>query len=222
VSLVLLVRHGQASWGSADYDRLSEVGEQQSRVLGAALAARGARPDCVVRGSMLRHRQTAVGLLEGGGWGGTDVVEDAGWDEFDHQQMLDLHPTGLGEGEQQTREQFQHWFEAATLRWTRGAHAEEYDESFVDFGARVQDALTRTVARLGPGSTAVVLTSGGPTAWVAASLLGGGTEVWTRLNPVVVNSSVTKLVVGRRGSTLVSFNDHSHLESADAGLITYR
>ena len=59
MSLLLLVRHGQASWGAHDYDRLSSVGTQQSRVLGAALAARGVRPDLVLRGSMTRHRETA-------------------------------------------------------------------------------------------------------------------------------------------------------------------
>ena len=58
--------------------------------------------------------------------------------------------------------------------------------------------------------------------WVAASLLAGGADLWTQLNPVTVNSSVTKIVVGRRGATLVSFNDHSHLEAAGGGHITYR
>ena len=46
--------------------------------------------------------------------------------------------------------------------------------------------------------------------------------MWARLNPVTVNSSVTKVVVGRRGATLVSFNDHSHLEGMDGRLLTYR
>ena len=41
VSRILLVRHGQASFGAADYDQLSPTGHEQSRVLGAALAARG-------------------------------------------------------------------------------------------------------------------------------------------------------------------------------------
>jgi broad specificity phosphatase PhoE len=223
VSVVLLVRHGQASWGAADYDRLSEPGEQQSRVLGAALASRGVHPELLVRGSLRRHRQTTDGLLAGAGWGAAApaVDEDAGWDEFDHRQMLELHPTGLDEGEVQTREEFQRWFEAATLRWIGGAHADEYDESFEDFSTRVEAALGRLVDRLGPSRTAVVVTSGGPTAWVVASLLGGR-DLWTRLNPVMVNAAVTKVVVGRRGSTVVSFNDHSHLEAVDAGLITYR
>jgi broad specificity phosphatase PhoE len=221
VSVLLLVRHGQASWGAADYDRLSALGEEQSRVLGAALTARGVHPDLLVRGSMRRHRQTAEGVVAGAGWTG-EAVEDRGWDEFDHQEMLALHPSGLEEGEEPTREQFQAWFEEATRRWTGGEFADEYGESFADFGARVEAALRRTVERLEPKQTAVVLTSGGPVSWVAASLLGSSADVWSRLNPVTVNASVTKVVVGRRGATLVSFNDHSHLEGADSPLVSYR
>jgi broad specificity phosphatase PhoE len=221
LSVLLLVRHGQASWGEADYDRLSALGEEQSRVLGAALSVRGVRPDLVVRGTMRRHRQTTDAAVDGGGWA-AEVVEDAGWDEFDHQQMLELHPSGVGEGEELTKAAFQRWFEEATQRWTSGEFPDEYDESFADFGARVDAALHRTVDRLAPSRTAVVVTSGGPVSWVAATLLGAGAEVWARLNPVTVNSSVTKVVVGRRGATLVSFNDHSHLEGMDGRLLTYR
>jgi broad specificity phosphatase PhoE len=221
MSVVLLVRHGQASWGAADYDRLSELGEQQARVLGAALAARGVRPDVVVRGAMRRHGQTMEAAVAGAGWT-AEVVEDAGWNEFDHQQMLELHPARPGEGEDLTRAEFQQWFTDATRRWTDGRHAEEYDESFDAFGRRVDAALRRTVDRLGPRQTALVVTSGGPVSWAAASLLRAGADVWTGLNPVVVNASVTKVVVGRRGATLVSFNDHSHLEAADADLVSYR
>ncbi|MBY9074076.1 histidine phosphatase family protein [Nocardioides sp. WL0053] len=221
MSQVLLVRHGQASWGSDDYDVLSDLGERQSRLLGEALAARGVVPDLVVRGAMRRHRQTAEQAVAGAGWA-ADVVVDDGWNEFDHVQMLAMHPPAYGEGEELTREQFQAWFEEATLRWTGGAYDEDYDESFTAFGARVDAALRRTVERLEPKQTAVVLTSGGPVSWVAASLLAGGADLWTQLNPVTVNSSVTKIVVGRRGATLVSFNDHSHLEAAGGGHITYR
>jgi hypothetical protein len=37
-----------------------------------------------------------------------------------------------------------------------------------------------------------------------------------------VNASVTKVLVGRRGTTLVSFNDHAHLDGGEDGLLTYR
>ena len=41
MGVVLLVRHGQASFGAADYDVLSDNGSQQSRLLGRSLAAHG-------------------------------------------------------------------------------------------------------------------------------------------------------------------------------------
>jgi hypothetical protein len=65
----------------------------------------------------------------------------------------------------------------------------------------------------------VVVTSGGPISAVTADLLEADTPTYQRLAPVVVNSSVTRVVSGRRGLTLVSFNDHAHLP---AELLTYR
>ena len=130
------------------------------------------------------------------------------------------------EGRQPTRAEFQEWFEAATDRWTGGEHDTGYAETFDAFGDRVTAALRRT-AEAARSGTAVVLTSGGPTAWAVATLLGadlergGRVRLWRRLNPVCVNSGVTKLVTGRRGLTLVSFNEHTHLDPKP-DLLTYR
>ena len=123
MSSILLVRHGQASFGAADYDDLSPAGHEQSRVLGAALAARGVVPDLVVTGGMKRHAQTADGVLDGAGWS-TAVDVDPGWNEFDHLQVLAVHdrPTTV-EGESE-KVAFQRWFEEATRRWASGEHDE--------------------------------------------------------------------------------------------------
>ena len=220
MSVLLLVRHGQASWGEADYDRLSSVGEEQARVLGAALAARGVRPDLVVRGSMLRHRQTADGAVGAAGWDAR-IAEDADWDEFDHMSTL----TGAVEWSEidgETYDERVRRFEATIDRWSSGEHDHEYRESFPAFQQRVRGAFERTVERLEPKQTAVVFTSGGPVSWVAANLAEGGLPAWSRLSKVVVNSSVTKVLTGRRGTNLISFNDHSHLEGGAPGLLTYR
>ncbi len=222
MSRILLVRHGQASFGAADYDNLSDTGHEQSRVLGRALADRGVSADVVVAGEMKRHDQTATGVLEGAGWA-ADVAVDAGWNEFDHLQVLAVHDqptTAAGESEKAA---FQRWFEEATLRWTSGEHDESYDESFAAFTSRVEAALGRLADALPHRGTAVVLTSGGPIAWACASMLADGpsarTDLWLRLNPVSVNTGTSTLVRGSRGTTLVSFNAHDHL-SPD--LITYR
>ena len=222
MSKILLVRHGQASFGAADYDNLSPTGHEQSRVLGAALAARGITADVVVAGQMKRHAQTAAAVLDGSAWT-ADVDVDAGWNEFDHLQVLAVHDqpaTAEGESEKAA---FQRWFEEATLRWTSGASDERYDESFTAFTSRVEAALGRLVDGLPRKGTAVVLTSGGPIAWAAASLLSGdhlaGTDLWLRLNPVSINTGVSTVVRGASGTTLVTFNAHDHL-SPD--LLTYR
>jgi broad specificity phosphatase PhoE len=215
---VLLVRHGQASWDGDDYDVLSEAGHRQGQRLGAALAARGVRPDLVVSGGMRRHRETVENLLDGAGLDGVSVEVDLGWDEYDHVSMLAQVPAAFA-GEKPTPAEFQAWMEQATDRWIRGEHAADYHEPFADFAARVDAALRRTVG--GTRGTTVVVTSGGPISWVTATLLGGGAGLWSRLNVVCVNSGVTKLVTGRRGTTLVSFNEHTHVEG-QPDLLTYR
>jgi broad specificity phosphatase PhoE len=217
VGQILLVRHGQASWGAADYDVLSEVGEQQAVVLGRTLA--GTAPDVVVHGSLKRQRRTAELLAEAAGWS-APLREDARWDEMDHLAVLAAHPRddGADPAGEPDRRQFQAWFEAATDRWTSGGHDDDYDESFPAFRRRVADGLA---ALAGTDGTVVVVTSGGPISAVTADLLAGGTATYLRLAPVVVNSSVTRLVTGRRGTTLVSFNEHAHLQDLP-DLLTYR
>jgi broad specificity phosphatase PhoE len=222
VGQLLLVRHGQASWGSDDYDVLSETGWEQSRLLGEAFAARGIEPWRSVTGGMRRHAETATGCLAEMG----DVITttaDPGWDEFDHVSMLaKLRPPF--EGRKPTKTEFQEWFEEATDRWTGGQYDSEYAESFTAFTDRVDEALERLAGDVG-SRTALVFTSGGPIAWVAARLLTDDREaanrLWRKLNPVCVNSGVTRLVTGSRGTTLVTFNEHAHLDGVP-GVLSYR
>ena len=221
MSRILLVRHGQASWGADDYDQLSTMGESQARTLGTALAAQDITPDVLFSGAMKRHQQTAVGACEGADWD-LDVETDEGWNEFDHLQVLSRHPAPEGVDLTADRSAFQRWFSDATLRWTGGEH-DDYDEPFADFCERVSAAFERTMAALGSGGTAVVFTSGGPVSWAAAASLSsqgnGAADLWLRLNQVTINAGVTSFVVGSRGATLLAFNEHTHLSPAHQ---TYR
>src|ERR1019366_2043739 len=83
MAAIYLIRHSQASFGSSDYDQLSEIGLQQARVLGASLALRRPRVRRAVCGTMRRHQQTAGGCLEAMSRPAEWEV-DAGWDEYDH------------------------------------------------------------------------------------------------------------------------------------------
>ena len=217
MGVLLLVRHGQASFGADDYDVLSETGWEQGRALGAWLAARGVRPSWVARGGMRRHRETAEAV----GW--ADAVVDAGWDEFDHLSVVAAYPDPPQE--ELDRRAFQRLFEQATARWSGGEHDDEYAESWPAFRARVDASLRAAVARAVAGETVAVVSSGGPIAAVCAALVDPDADAaayarsWARFNAVLVNSSVTRVVVGSTGARLLTYNEHAHLEP---GLVTYR
>ncbi|MFN9904827.1 MAG: histidine phosphatase family protein, partial [bacterium] len=53
-----LVRHGQASFGSEDYDRLSELGRRQCAALGEWMRERGITFEGTLRGTHRRHRES--------------------------------------------------------------------------------------------------------------------------------------------------------------------
>jgi len=214
VGVILLVRHGQASFGGADYDVLSPSGERQARRLGAALAARGIRPASVISGSMRRQRDSAAALAGEAGWS-LAVSVDAAWDEVELSGLVPPTPAG----QPRDREAFQDALEAGMHRWAGAVGAPVTGESFGAFAARAESALRATAERQSRGTTTLVVTSAGVIGWLAASLLGAGVEQWIRLNRVCVNTGVTTLIAGRRGISLVAFNDHSHLGPHE---ITYR
>jgi broad specificity phosphatase PhoE len=229
MGVVLLVRHGQASFGADDYDVLSETGWEQARLLGAWLAARGVAPDVVVRGGMRRHRETAQALATGAASAGATwdpgVEVDPGWDEFDHLGVIaaldDVAPVG-----ELDRRAFQQAFERATARWTAAGDDAGYPEPWPAFVARVLGSLERAADAAGPGGTVLVVSSGGPIAAACAALVdpdgddpAAYARLWSRFNTVTVNSSVTRVVVGSTGRRLLTFNEHPHLEG---DTLTYR
>ena len=221
MGVVLLVRHGQASFGAEDYDVLSETGVEQSRVLGRALAAQGVVAASLLHGRMRRQHDTASAIADGAGWRVAPEV-DQGWDEFDH---LGVVAASLDRGEQVSSldpRGFQRLFEVATARWYGGAHDHEYAETWSAFVSRVDAALDRACSRDG---VTVVVSSGGPIAAACALLVDpeapadGVPRLWSAFNTVTANASVTRVVVGSTGRRLLAFNEHSHLPRH---LVTYR
>jgi broad specificity phosphatase PhoE len=219
---IYLIRHAQASFGKSDYDRLSPKGEQQAALLGKALDERGVRPDVVITGSMRRHAQTATLAVPDAG-----AEVDKGFDEFDHDEVIVAHKPAyrrravmladLARTGHPARA-FQQMFTAATERWTLGGDG--YTESFTEFCDRSEAAVRRTAERVGKGETAVVFTSGGPIAAVVSRLLSGGDGLWLKSNAVTINTAITKLVSGRSGLTVISYNEHAHLDGTE--LLSYR
>ncbi|WP_156755689.1 histidine phosphatase family protein [Actinokineospora pegani] len=214
MSAIYLVRHGQASFGAADYDVLSPNGELQAKVVGEALRARGITPVRAVAGSLSRQRATAVTALAVAGLD-LPVEEDPRWNEYDHIGLVQAlaeredvePPTSPREFQAVLDRALQQWVDATT-------------PGFAQFADGAWAALVELAEDLGSGGVGVVFTSGGILAALASRLLGGASVV--ALNRVVVNAAVTKVVHGRAGASLVSFNDHAHFEGPRRDLLSYR
>jgi broad specificity phosphatase PhoE len=228
---IYLVRHGQASFGAADYDCLSPLGERQATLLGAALKARLPSLTAVWCGGMKRHRQTADACLVAMEAAAVPLQIDRGWDEYDHEALVVAHDpryadkalmaADLAQSADPART-FQQMFAAAVARWVGGAHDSDYRESWSAFAARVAAALATAARALGKGETALVFTSGGPIASVVGTLLGLPHERHLGLAWPMANAAVTKLLSRGDTTQLSSFNEHSHLERGDERLVTYR
>jgi broad specificity phosphatase PhoE len=219
MGVVLLVRHGQASFGAEDYDVLSQTGVEQSRLVGLALAAQGVAPVAVVHGAMRRQADTAAAMVEACGWPVEPELDD-GWNEFDHVAVVARKaPQPVVSLD---RRAFQRMFEEATARWSGREHDDEYDEPWPSFLARTNEALGRAFSRDG---VTVAVSSGGPIAACCATLvdpLAAPDEVprlWNSFNTVTANASVTRVLEGTTGRRLLSFNEHAHLPRE---LVTYR
>jgi broad specificity phosphatase PhoE len=228
---IYLVRHGQASFGAAEYDALSPLGVEQSGVLGVALKQRGLKVERIVSGPMRRHRQTAEACLAGMGIS-AHWDEHPGWKEYDHDEMIArfderyTDPTQCHTyfaNEPDPRRAFQAMFEQATERWIGGEHDGDYVESWPAFNARVNGALRDLHKAMGASQTALVFTSGGVIASITADLMHVPLRDAARLNRIIANASVTKLIYSDRGLYLSTFNEHAHFEGERSKqLITYR
>jgi broad specificity phosphatase PhoE len=219
---VLLVRHGQASYGAADYDVLSDLGHRQAEILAAEYARRGVGFDLVACGGLRRQRDTLAALAAPG----ATVEVDAGWDEYDADDVLAHHSaTGVrleGDGAPASSRDFQELLDGALSAWIAAGDASTAREPWPAFAARVRGALERLTGGLGSGETALVCTSGGVIGAVCAALLGLEPTALIAFNRVAINTGVTRLVSGRRGTTLISFNEHGHFDGLDPALRTYR
>lgn len=232
MSTVYLIRHGQASFGADDYDNLSPLGIEQSRVLGQALGAR--LPDRsrlrVFSGSMRRHRDTASHCLTAMAHVAEPAI-DAGFNEFDHEAVLDAHAPHWRDrtvmraelaAAADPKRAFQAVFEPAFVRWTAGQNDADYREPWPAFRTRCELALSNTAQHLAPDEDALVFTSGGTIAALCLHLMGLSVDTAMRLNWRFANAGVTKLSVGRHGAQVISLNEHSHFEGEHRELLTFR
>jgi broad specificity phosphatase PhoE len=216
-----LVRHGQASFGAADYDQLSPLGERQCEALGRWYAARGLGFSAVLCGTLRRHRQSLAAFTTGFG----ALPEAHEWpalNEYDSEALVRaVHPGPLARPD--TPEAYRAHFRLlrqALLAWTAGEIAPPGLPRHADWRAGIAAVLehVRTQAE----GEVLLFSSGGPIATATSLVLGTPDEAWIELNLRLRNSAVTEFAFTPRRHTLHSFNTLPHLaEAAQRDWITY-
>jgi broad specificity phosphatase PhoE len=179
-----------------------------------------------VTGSLRRQRQTAAWASANG----APTRTDPAWNEYDDRDVLSHHSDTAARvdrpvtatGQKLTSREYQVLVDAALQRWVDAGESRGCEETWPQFLRRTGDALARVAAELGRGQTGLVFSSGGVIAALAVSLTSAGGQAFVPLHRIAVNTGVTKLIFGGRGGTLVSYNEHGHLDEAGGSLTTYR
>ncbi|MFL6692350.1 MAG: histidine phosphatase family protein [Ramlibacter sp.] len=208
-----LVRHGQASLGAADYDRLSALGERQSVLLGEYFAAQTLQFDAVIAGTLRRHRQTLAGILQGM----RHEAEHLPWpglNEYDSEAVIAaIHPQPLVRPD--TPELVRHHFRLlrdGLAAWMAGDTQPVGMPTYRDFVAGVTSALDHVRAEHF-GKRVLMVTSGGPISTAVAHILGASPAASIELNLRLRNTSVTEVAFNPKRHSLVTFNTLPHLDA---------
>lgn len=215
---ILMIRHGQASFGAEDYDNLSALGRQQSFWLGAHLQQLGFAPHIAIKGGLKRHAQTLDEMAK------SLVLPTQHTDGA----FVEINLTAIVEGYQNKYNDLPDYEAEPALfntamrmvltAWIEGRFVAE-EICWADYARRVTQGLDDLRAH---GKSVLLVTSGGTiTAAIGAMLrLDAAAQVAMMLK--IHNSSVTKLMRTNTGLELHSLNNVGHLETADRkGALTY-
>mgnify|MGYP002623111446 CR=1 FL=1 len=240
MSVLTIVRHGQASLFAADYDKLSEIGEQQGRALGDYWASQQLPIDRVYSGPRLRHRHSAeltgqAYAAAGLRWPEPDVLDEL--DEFDMDGLIHRFAPRLAERDARFAQlasdflqceehhpdrpqRFQRMFETLLQAW-QVSDAPDCDvEPWPTFQQRVWNAIRRIQQDSDRGARTVIFSSGGVVGCALQHALSVTDKAPLELSWRIRNGSLTDFVFTPDRFTLDAFNMIPHL--TDPALWTYR
>jgi len=199
-----LVRHGQANTGAEteeDYDRLSDLGHVQSKLLGDWMRAHEAPFDQVVAGAMRRHRETAQGM------GYTPERFDERLNEMEYFALvrdMEIHHDVAPPASQ---EDFANHIPQTLAAWEQATI--DGSEPFATFESRITAALAEAAK---PGKRVLCVTSGGVISMVMRRTLGLSTDQMAHILLPIYNSSLHKFRIRPEGTFLTAFNAIPHLD----------
>jgi broad specificity phosphatase PhoE len=222
-----LVRHGQASFNSDDYDRLSELGARQAGCLAAHWLEQSVTFDRVFTGTLQRQLQTerllAAAFTEAGQpW--PEPVPLPGLNEFAAEKVVRKLAPELCLRDREVRRLYRQYkrrpdddealmslVQRVCEYWVRGNYATPLSIRWKDFRAQVDKALATLSAHVEAGERVLGITSGGVISVAYSVVTGSDVDGAIARNWQIHNASVSQfraLGDGRMGVVCRAAVDH--------------
>jgi broad specificity phosphatase PhoE len=236
MGLLTLVRHGQASFLQADYDKLSTLGELQVRKLAEYWIERRVRFDRVYHGPARRQFGTGEIVRQMYNQAGMEWPEPVCLAEFDEYPglevmraflpgLIDIHEDirlletqfrAAGEHAVAARA-FEKMFQRVTRMWVAGDLESPEVETWKAFCDRVERGIASARAATG---NAVIFSSGGVMAATIRIALDLSPQRTLELSWTPRNAAYSEFLFSGDRFSLNAFNAYPHLDSPD--LLTWR
>jgi len=210
---IYLIRHGQASFGAENYDKLSDLGKQQAGVIGNYFAQQNITIERIIHGNMVRQQETAEIIAKNAGFKKSLILHE-GANEFDSENLIKYYLPLLakqseelnkimqsGEPWWSTGENFELFFRALVTLWQQDSHCPF--ESWIDFKDRCINCLT-DIAQMNKTGTkeagiTLLATSGGLISVTMQSILSSDKspfnhQAFMDMNLTINNTSISEVV----------------------------
>ncbi len=228
---IYFIRHGQASFGSDNYDCLSDLGISQSELLGDYFNRLNICFKAVYSGPLERQVDTAKIVTKQLDCGSTPAlcITD-NFDEFDAEAMIAPQIKEMVKEDPSLATAAAHFesdFESYKLLFDRaiqrmmGGHSNESNrlETFIN---AIRKGIDQVVQENSTSKKVAVFTSGGTISAVMQLALNLSLEKTVRLGWEIFNTSVSIFNYKNKNLDLKAFNSMVHLEvHQDPGLMTY-
>jgi broad specificity phosphatase PhoE len=236
MSLLFMVRHGQASFPADDYDQLSTLGAEQARRLALHWVETKQSFDQVYVGPRRRHQQTleaVAGVYRERGLSWPEPVKLPELDEHFGAEVFIRSLPDLMQRDPAIREKMETWrkdsdtaqrdflrlFHKVTRLWVRRELHVPDLEAWQEFRDRVNRGLTTITNGAGSRKKVVAFSSSGPVAAAMGHALNLDDEATFELMWTIRNAAYTEFLFTAGRFSLLASNAVGHL--TDPHLLTF-
>ena len=232
---LLIVRHGQASFGAENYDQLSPLGQRQADLTGEFLRKMDTRFSAAYSGDLSRQRETGQRVLDQLEQA-PELIIDPRFNEVQTDEQIEVMMPLLVERDARFADlvaamdtdtkSFQKIIETVFNYWVSPECDVSGIQSWQDYHGGVVNAFESAMASAASGTDTAIFTSGGTIATIVGHVLKLTSDRVYEFYEPVFNCSITRIIFNSRKCSLSTFNDvgHLHLMSAQLNerLVTYR